>query len=97
MARNVVSVKGGVVHLPASFSESGDCRPLCPSGSAESVFVRSSEKATCKTCMRLLKSRKAPVAIPAEIPKNWFYMAKHANTKSARAWWRKKCGMPEEN
>ncbi|TQF03917.1 hypothetical protein E6W39_18870 [Kitasatospora acidiphila] len=32
-----------------------------------------------------------------EIPENWLYMAKHASTPTARAWWRKKCGISEEN
>jgi hypothetical protein len=39
------------------------------------------------------------VGIPAEptaVPENWLYMAKHANTESARAWWRKKCGITIE-
>lgn len=30
---------------------------------------------------------------PIEIPENWLYMAKHAGSETARAYWRKKCGM----
>lgn len=33
---------------------------------------------------------------PAPIPENWLYMAKHANSPSARAWWRKKCGIIDQ-
>lgn len=29
------------------------------------------------------------------IPENWIYMAKHAGSESARAFWRKKCGIIE--
>lgn len=30
-----------------------------------------------------------------EVPENWLYMAKHAGSEPARAYWRKKCGMTE--
>lgn len=36
-----------------------------------------------------------PKSDPIEIPENWLYMAKHAGTETARAYWRKKCGIIE--
>jgi hypothetical protein len=100
MAKNVISVKGGEVHLPSNLDEIGYLIPFCETLlSADAEYLATDEKVTCKACKTRLRGRRAPVeeksAEPAQIPKNWLYMAKHANTKTARAWWRKKCGIIE--
>jgi hypothetical protein len=37
-----------------------------------------------------------PKGETVEIPANWLYMAKKAKTETARAYWRKKCGIITE-
>jgi hypothetical protein len=95
MAKNVISVKGGVIHLPATLDENGAILPLCPVRKRPgAVFKRADGKVTCSACKKRLKAAVKP-AESAVIPRNWLWMAKHANTKTARAWWRKKCGIIE--
>jgi hypothetical protein len=171
MARNVIDVNGGEVHLPSRLDEIEELAfPFCHSGpqaSSETKYIPTDGKVTCKACKDRLKGEAKknimshtgavhapgryfkqlsaigpkciasasalarwhfgiptdsdvtcrrclaalakeagsakpaePIEVPAEpapIPENWLHMAKHAATETARAWWRKKCGITEEN
>jgi hypothetical protein len=93
----------GKVHAPGSFSRTlGAIKPKC-AVSASAIarlhfLVPIDAPVTCKNCIAALakegsKVQPAKTVEPAPVPENWLWMAKHANTETARAWWCKKCGI----
>ncbi|TQF03919.1 hypothetical protein E6W39_18885 [Kitasatospora acidiphila] len=54
---------------------------------------KGAEKATEEPVKPSAEIAKPETPRTTEIPSNWLYMAENAATETARAWWRKKCGL----